>query len=514
MLNIVLIDDEQIVLQGMQYALAKHPEICKVVGTANRGEIGIELINKMKPDVVITDIKMPDMDGIKLIKNSKEYYPDIYFVILSGYADFGFAKDAVRYGAYEYLLKPCKQKDILDLLQRITVDKQKKRHGDMLKQELVKDLAESKLEIRRRQIINYMVEKNDENINITYKKVRTIVVKYNSKLIKDKEFSEIAYTQFSNILEKNNIEIIQYKSSCIFILSGEYKIDAVKEQCYFLKLEVMKRGAPICGGISDQFFAIEGLREAYKQCNKIIKYLEFNEIFEVLDSVGVKKYYAKQSKRQECRNINEDYLIKNIFQGHVEVLERELNAISTQIISHNGYYDPNIFRMQVKQFMILIEKKLKEKQLSMLIIFGREVESIYEIERITNYRQLVYWCKNMLVTICRYIKSNKVKLPVAIQDAINYIDLNFYKDLSMAQIAEYVHLNQWYFSDLFKEKMEISFSDYITNIRIDHAKELLIKTSLKNYEIAEKVGFRNATYFNSVFKKREGMTPKAYRKAM
>lgn len=516
MLKILLIDDECVVLKGMQYILNKFNNLCEIVGTTEGSIEGLKKIEELQPDVVITDVKMPDIDGIELTRLAMEKHPNLYIIILSGHAEFEFARDALRYGAYDYLLKPCKHKVISDLLSKIETELVNKKINGLMQRELEKNLENRNKEIERRKILDIILGKNqDYNLNIPTDNIRVVLIKYKSKCM-DKEMVTSIITEAigEKVDLKYIVELLNYKNQYIIILKGNYDLKYIKNQLYFIKLSLIKQGALVWGGISNIYDGITGLQEAYRESSNIIEYLRFNDILEIREMSEIKKQYINKQNEINKMIFDEDYIIKKLFLGEVKILEEELNANIEKIVHSNEIYDPKIVRTQVKQLMILIEKRLREKNISLEKIFGHSVECIFEIERINNYRNLFDWCKNMLITICCYIKENKKHLPKAIQQVLDYIDMNYEKDISMKQMADYVYLNPWYFSEMFKEKMGIRFSDYLTRVRINKAKELLLHTNLKNYEIAERIGFKNSTYFNVVFKRVEGMTPKLFRESI
>ena len=513
MLRLILVDDEQIVLRGIQHVLSKCSHICEIVGTANSGKNGLQMIDQLRPDVVITDVKMPDIDGIELIKRSMQKHPNLYIIILSGYAEFQFARDALRYGAYDYLLKPCKHKYISNLLEKILGEMEKNSKDRQIQKELEKERFENKKEIERRKILDVILGKcTDSDLEMKTNNIRVLVIEHDNKIAgKEKIIRAISETIMKTVHPKCNIQVLDYANQYILIFTGEYDLKDIKLQLYLLKLKTIKMGCFICGGISHAYDEVCGLRDGYQQCSEIIEYLQFNEIKEIREIDEIRKEHNNRKNKADDTIFDEDSIIEMIFWGKKRALERELNNTIYHMNKQNALYSPKTVRTQIKQLMILVEKKLKEKQITLEMVFNRSIESIYEIQKIKSYRQLLNWCKNMLIMICSYIQENKSHLPKSIRKALNYIDNNYNMAISLRQISQLVYLNPWYFSDLFKEKVGIAFSDYLTNVRIYHAKKLLEQTELKNYEIAEKVGFKNTTYFNMLFKKKEGMTPKAFR---
>jgi YesN/AraC family two-component response regulator len=509
------VDDENIVLKGMQYVLSKLDDVCEIVGTANGGLLALDLVDKINPNVIITDVKMPDIDGIELTRIVMEKYPNTYIIILSGHADFQFARDALRYGAYDYLLKPCKFKEIISILQRINTEISAKKNNINIKKELENKLEHKQKENIKEKLLNYLLnDKAIDNIETDINNIKVITFIYNDYYINKDDIRQIFEKRLlSRIDSQDIVELLEYNNQYIIIINETCDMDIFIKLLSMVKLDITKKGSWICGGISNTYYYIDGLKEAYKESYTVMKFLLFNEIYEINQKSKIDNLdYSCLSCFSNV--IEEEKIIKMIFTGDAKKLEKYLNEQIKKLISSNNVYNPYEFKSRIKKIMIVLEKKLTKNNIDMTAIFNRSIECIYEIERINSYKQLLNWFKNMLLTICGYIQKKKCQYPKSIQEAIEYIEYNYNKDISMKLIADIVFLNSSYFSELFKETVGINFSDYITQLRIKKAKELLSTTHFTNYQIAEKIGFKNATYFNVVFKKIEGVTPKNYRKLL
>jgi YesN/AraC family two-component response regulator len=490
--------------------------VCEVVGVANGGKIALEMIERLAPDVVITDVKMPDIDGIELTKTVMEKKPNTYIIILSGHADFQFARDALRYGAYDYLLKPCKFREITNILEKINIEVDMKKNSNSNQNELKTKLEYSKRENTKGKLLNYLLnDKSIDNIEINIPRVRIITFRYNDYYINKDNINEILKKLLFDKISSNHIvEILEYNNQFIIIINETCDMNLLIKLLSMVKLELTKKGSWICAGISDVYYSLDGLKEGYKESYSILEFLLFNEIYEILQKSEIDSKYYNYISSFNDNFIEEDKIIKMLFIGNTNKLEKYLNQVIRKIFSNNKVYNTYEFKSRIKKMMIIVEKKLTQNDIDMRSIFNRSIECIFEIERINSYKQLLNWVKNMLLTISNYIEEKKNQYPKPIQEAVKYIDSNYNKDISMKLIADIVFLNPSYFSELFKETIGIPFSDYITQLRIDKAKELLSTTHFTNYQIAEKVGFKNATYFNVVFKKIEGVTPKNYRKLL
>lgn len=510
MLRIVLVDDEPNVIKGMKHILSKNEELWEVIGTADNGNLGYKTIMELKPDVVITDIRMPDMDGIELAKQISEKSPETKIIMLSGHADFNFARKALRYGAYDYMLKPCRHKEITEVLMKITEEICHNKEEKKQKKKLEIELKSTKKEVEKRRFLEKLLGEVEEEEEIKFTPaIRLVVIEYNKKILKKEKMEQMLHRYGIDKIHMKEIpSLFFYNNRCIFLINTSINMTAYREKLYKMKCEMMKKGEYLYGAISETCQNMTELKKIYQDMDATIRFLGFNHIIEIIEEKEIQRY---QEKLYEKELVEEKKILQAIFGGKVQQVEIMLNQSIRKIEKQNIYLDQNSCKMQLKHLMIRIENQLHSKKISLEMIFGREIDTMYEIERIGSKQQVFNWCKNVIIEITRYIEVNRSHLPASIQKAIDYIEAYYYEDIGMKEVADYVNLNPWYFSDLFKEKMGIVFSEYVTNLRIEKAKVLLVTSELKNYEIAEKVGFKNATYFSSVFKKQEKMTPKAYR---
>jgi two-component system response regulator YesN len=208
---------------------------------------------------------------------------------------------------------------------------------------------------------------------------------------------------------------------------------------------------------------------------------------------------------------DEDKVFNPVFKGEHQVVRSFTSSLFERLRTLSTTYSHKKTKMKMIQLMVLIEMRLNNNNLSLDQIFGHSVDYIYDIEQMTKLNDLLTYIGTMLIDVAVYIDRGNANIPTSIRQAIDYIETHFNEDISMQDVAEIVYLNPWYFSELFREKTGITFTDYITNTRIDNAKRLLRQSRLKNFEIAGRVGFDNASYFNYIFKKKVGITPRTYR---
>lgn len=506
MLKVLLIDDEEIVLKGLEHVLKK-TKLCHIVGKLHSAKNVLQVIDETRPQVIITDIRMPEIDGLELLQLVKEKHPHVEVIMLTGHAEFEYARKALRYGARDYLLKPCRYKQIESLLLQISKDvKQKNKHilsGDYGIHKENNQLMQLKESV--------LYGKAEEEPILSECKHYLMVLYYKQRHMQVRDVADYLHKFLQQFGDE--IKVFEHLEQTILIVPEHLPYTEMEKKVYYLKNELLKKGIFLYGAYSNVYTQQEELTKGYKLCVKTIDFLRFNEQSQTIHSEEMKE--MKRSKQYFDQELYDDEeLIKSIFRGEHDRLDRYLKSRNQMVLNKYTIFPPCSIRNQIKHYMILVEKRLKEKNTSLRDIFGRDIESIVEIEKVAQFNGLLNWFRNMVVVISEYMGELNKELPKSIQDALHYITQHFAEELSMNQVADYVHLNPWYFSELFKLKVGVTFSDYITKVRMDEAKNLLRNTDLKNYEIAGRVGFKNATYFSVVFKKSEGVTPKVYRKTV
>lgn len=524
-LSVMIVDDEQWIARLVE-ALIHWDELeMSLQGTFYDGMEAFQHIISEKPDIVISDIKMPMMDGLEMISKVRQEGMGTKFILLSGYSDFEYAQAALKYGVVDYLLKPVNEKELNDILMKI-----KKR----CEQEFAKNKEE--FELREK-------------------------VKANRSLV-EKEFLLALMKQ-----EALNVEVLE-QSYFVQIPEAEIRAFCVKLDCF--NLEEIEE--------SESLFIIRNI------INSLGEY--FNSIsahWIISDFPNLKILGALNYKDVSDRDIEQDFSrwmadIKNYiysFQNYEitvslsdeykknrisEALKKSEEMIRERIIIGSGKL---ITEKSIKKRNILNEKDLfdifRNSFVNALHSFQsiqvyRIIDQIYDrIERENGDAAAYYHLSELLfitcinayaielkdaqreftekIKICRsrtdikkvlkkYIKTymdqaeNEKKqlsyLPV--RKAMEYVENNYMDKIGLEEIAEYVGLNASYFSALFKKESGKTFLSYLTEIRINHAKEFLRTTNDTMGSIAEKVGYTDARYFSQCFEKIVGMKPSLFRK--
>lgn len=474
MKSLLIVEDEKMIRHGIATMAQRcSVEIEEIIECRN-GEEALEILSEKSIDVMFTDIRMPKMDGIQLVKETEmiKNRPDI--VVISGYDDFNYAVEMLKHGVSDYILKPVKRDKIEEILVKLDAHRKEFIENEKDRNSLLMDLM--------RHILNSK-EDNDEFVRM-------------EKYFKD-FFGEDKYR--------------------ILVLPGEEEIYGEFENLFYLDMDGQKvviirdkdwkiffeENALNFVGISKAYSALSDCKTAYQEAYKAriyaffsscdyIEYTDKNETHEMhYDYEGfaekfVSAFTTKDWERYETDLLNCFFAAKHGKQNPFLLLSA-VNSIGERL---HKTYDHVI--SEDKQKLLKIQNPL---QVGNIDAFQEEY-----IEQLNKFHCSL---EEQFVQ-----DQNKRK----IKQAIEYIKKNYDKDLNMAVVSNYVSMNYSLFSLSFKEYTGVNFVNFLKEIRINQAKELLETTDWKIQEISSKVGYENEKNFMKIFKSTCGISPTEYRK--
>ncbi|MTI59738.1 MAG: helix-turn-helix domain-containing protein [Firmicutes bacterium] len=528
MLGIIIIDDEVLVRVGLKSLIDWEKYDCHIIGEAGNGEASIKLIKETKPAIVITDLKMPIKDGLELIEEAQQEDFDTKFIVLSSFDEFHLVKKAMKLGAVDYLIKLELDDELLiDTLSTVKkmISKEKER---MKNENIIKHNINKKGNLRKeflKKLIGGLISNKNEieiisqklDINLHLENLFCMVIQLNNIDSLNKfnfEFSiiniveEIVNDYFTAYAFLNNLgEIV-----VIFLFDNQNPVCnyyiRINEMTITLK-KMLKQyfSVKISIAISKAHNGFDKISTAYFECCEAAKYSFQAKTGEPIYYKDIKKYQSGQrneidvvsfvNRLSEALDIMEPAAIEDLFKEMIE-------TISVENLSKNKAYDLCF------QIAYLIKSKLDE---SLAVKILEQKESFYKyIEGLNNLAEVVDWLVNieerLLLVSNENIENEKNFI---ITQAQKYIKGHFIEELSLSSLAEELNISAGYLSALFREVTDIGFSEYITGLRINKAKDLLSNTNIKIYEISKMVGYHNPYYFSRVFKKTTGKTPSEYR---
>lgn len=491
MRKILIIEDEIYARKSMKKQLEEclESQEYKILEAIN-GKQGIDVIQQEKPDIVFTDIRMPVMDGLELLKQMRKQELKTKVVIVSAYADFEYAKSAMRFGVQEYLLKPVEDKELRECIGRLENEEQQKE--------------EKEVRTGEDSLTRYIYERifSDKDIEdfVNRNIFRRIFRQFQVMVLYCEKGQEIETGQLYEWLSQSDEENLFTGFRLLKIQNYKYIIvmcaDCQTGFCQRNLIKSMEKAGKLgwCG-VSEICTEEVEIKKAYEQAESALEYKVFYK-----DKLLLFEIVSQNSKRNYCMGEvqKERYKIA-LEKGNLEKACSILNEIFKDI--ENG---ERITGKSLEVFLTQIS--LIYHQVSG-ILYHFQVLDFYSIKEI--HREMEEKTKE----ICCISRKKKVGgTDEIIQSMKNYAKENCSGDVTVKLLAEKVFfMNPAYLSHLFKEKTGESYSVYLKQIRLKKAKELLQKSTCSVTEVALITGYNDTSQFIRIFKQETGMTPKKYR---
>lgn len=535
-IKVFLVEDEMVIRRGIKNSIDWEKEGYIFCGEASDGELAYPMIIKEKPDILITDIRMPFMDGLELCKLVKKELPNIKILILSGYDEFDYAKEAIRLGVTEYLLKPISSGKLLEALNGVSESIRREKEDKDLVRKYMEEMREN-TEHEKQKFFEQMIagnlsmadaletgKKYEMNLSAGMYNLllfRFTLGKENRKSGELLGEAEYAIEKLTERLEYV-FEFQRGVEGWAFLLMAdneEQMSERVKELSKDLE-EIMKNYSTIAyfGGIGQPVARLRELEESFREAERALAArftMELNRIISVedirmaqnvdtLDDIEITSF----GEIEKTRTMLEKFLnngAKDEIDEFVDVYINELPEENLKSVLMRQYIimDAYIVMMSFCEKIEGIEGEMQAQSEEL----KNSMKTIQTLEEIKNYiRMLLKKIIGVRDTISGRRSSDIIEIA---KDQIRKTYMS--DEISLNTIAAEVGMSPSYFSSIFSKEMGKTFVEYLTEIRMDRAKELLMCSSMKTSEIGYEVGYKDPHYFSYIFKKTQNCTPKEFR---
>lgn len=522
--HLILVDDEPIVLKGIRSVFHLEEYGFLLCGAYTNPLTALEELAETKPDLIITDVKMPQMDGLSFSREVKRQLPDSEIVILSGHDNFSFAQMAVRLGASDYLLKPIKKKDfehmLSDAAERLTKKQEKRR--------LSKQLEDSAR-------LNYSILKNNffqqllTSGSLKQEKLRNLYGQLGFEfehssfiLVKFVIYEIQGVNDFMSTIEKIISEFMQlfsdaaaveefYTDEYLYFLLYNFRevvvsVEELHERIFAFADQKEQEQIHLLTGVSDLNRGMERLNVAIAECDDGI----------------LTKHENRDHHRKKEHVIYPEHADLHIPSADIEELMIAVSA-------HQPEEMQRVLDVIYDAPAISLYRDFGTSITLMILLKMAHVQNKYQSEEQFLTPELLnigYLSAHYPNASCqkRFVYEKAVRLSEVMQSqeqkssskiilaAVSYVNSHYSENISLSDAAEAIHISKNYLCDLFKKEMQVTFIDYVTNLRIEKAKYLLSHSDKKMYEISQEVGYHDYAYFSQIFKRHTGTTLSAYRR--
>ena len=531
MLKMIIVEDEHRILQLIKKLVQWDALGIENAGEAENGLAALVLIQAQRPDIVITDIRMPGMDGLELVRRTQELGLDIKFIFVSGHKQFEYAQQAVRYGVAEYLVKPINKIELNNILSRL-VNRCLEESGRLEKERLMENQLTRNREMLHLQFLqsllaepNLTILANIDECNTRYQihfangyfqalalqvdRLSPEVDNGNLILVAER-IRDIA----QDILKPQCIDLVcQTIDSQVFGLVNLERPDAIKAPIGVLFEEARK----YVDRYSNLALAI-GVGAVETECSSIQNSLRASiDILSARLVLGTNRIFESASLKFQF------IPVKRILTGEremefvrlVEMLDQEnLKQWMDGIFAETAALDlahPKIYYEICAEIYRWFEETVVRLGLQEESTFNKESANLF-IRAISVAELLSILETAILEKVKQYLESKRIQDAKPIRMAKQFVQDHYNEPIGLEDVAREIHYNPVYFSTLFKQEVGTNFSDYLIGFRVEKAKDLLKNTSLPLVEISEQVGYRDAKYFSKMFSKIVGINPKEYRR--
>jgi two-component system response regulator YesN len=534
MLGVFLADDESVIREGLKTSIDWHGLGLEVVGEADNGIDAIQYIAELKPSIIITDIKMPGKNGLDVTQAAMNLNPQVKTIILTGYSDFEYARQAIKWGAYDFILKPTVFTEVIEVINRAanSIRLEEKRRDDFnrFKTEIKQNIDFYRKAFLHRLItIPQLGDRTKDNLGETLElyEMPSDGPAY-LLLCKVDEFDSHRYHSEEQlrvsllVLEHQISDFFRFKSGvyslpvkdgliAVIIRTDEEQTEQQLTQlCEELQVSVKNNYLPftISIGISSLLSSLLELHKGHLEASDVLGHILYLGNESILFFDGLYRDFnvlliPYSIFSDSCKSI-----IKALQIGDRESSIRHLQYLFRLFDYHKANH--HTIKGICIELGVLIHLALESAK-SEEVSANREKYyiQIMNCETSDKYYQLL---SNLIISIAddiyRKTHTNHKKI---VQKALDLIASHYMKDITLTWIAGQVYLNTSYLSRLFKNECNENFTVLLTKHRMEKAKLLLKDPSIKIYDVAGQVGIADPQYFAVLFKKHTGMSPSSYR---
>lgn len=505
MIKVLVADDEYYAREGMKRAVDWESLGCILCGEAIDGYEGIEIAKRESPDIVITDIKMPGMSGLAMAERIREFLPGCKFIIITGYDELDYAKGAIKVNAFDFLLKPIDTDEFIESVKNAS----KKSMDEKGKGEAAMEKAV--LQLMRGKLNDISLVK--EELNRYFINVERIVIacihndSFSAPL--DDAMTEELYRQqiyiketIKKYIDPGSMVIECHNDRLAAVMPGsELKSSRqLGSEFEHVRDDIIKNcGVSITIGISN-INSTQDIKNCYEEAKEALR----NRLYYGNGSIIYYENIRRIPISSTRITTEEKELLQKIRACDRQGTESKLRFIYFELFKNSriDYYIVKQFSIEIiiRAFEILSELDLPQST-------DEKFDVYKSAERFNTIDELFSWVLGILLGILRTVRNRYEQYSSGIQKALDYVKQHYCEDISLHDVAEKVFLSESYLSRSIKKTTGVTFVDYIVNLRMKRAMELLKNPNVKVSDVALQVGYPDYRYFSNLFKKYTGYTP-------
>lgn len=522
--SLIIVDDEQIERDVLKLIIEREVPEVRIVGEAKNGRQALELANQLQPDIMMVDIKMPGMDGLSVIRELSQSLPDTKYVLVSAYDYFNYAQEAISLGVKEYLLKPASKQQIIEtvksLAQEIDNERARRLEEEQLREKLAQLIPVVEKELSTLLMLNEEIDSFQTYSDLLQlQKVEGFAIvaafRPDEELMADPFHLSVYKNKWYELLKSkakewaDNVLVSPFlwRQIALFILSDH----STGEEAYSARVQAIKLARRLCNlfhpepvrvqfGIGNVYTGFEGLRQSYQEAVLAVKDPTVPaSVHHYGDLPFSAKTFAYSLEKEK-------QLVEKVRLGKVD----ESLSIFHQMLDEAAQASQADIRY-LRRF--LLESVIVVSRIAFEYHFHIEEFSQFSVDELESLNQVKQTGEFWIRKITKLIHEERQRKTGNVLEQVKlYLRQHFAKDITLEDVAESHGISPYYLSKLFSQQFGITFIDFLTDLRVEESKRLLMDTQKSLKEIAYDVGYANSNYFCRVFKKKSGWTPSEFRK--
>jgi two-component system, response regulator YesN len=530
MYKVLIVDDEYYFRQAIKVSLPWEELDLQLIGEAKNGEDALELTRMLHPDIIMVDINMPIMDGLAFIKEAKAEGFKSKFIVLTGHSEFAYAKDALQLGVSNYVLKPIDEEEIRSSLCEIkkSINKERKATVEL---DVLKKQAAANASLVRNQVLNDWLLGNIDlahkeerlqslgiDIGSPYYMTAVIDIEASDKHARSMEHKRTTIghicSRFLQSAVNKSVKcegFLNGKGQFVLILGSDDKdFDEVGELCDSIRLMMAETNEyTYTIGLGNGHLGFEAVSESYKEALYALKHRFILGANQVIHYAKVTQTALKMSLYSVDKRSR---LLMSMRSGNTQEVEEWL----IDFFNNARIKKTSLEMLLVAGFEIFSTcmEFLEETSRDINEIFDSQTESdLFQfIERMNSFSEYEEWIRSLIRKLMTHVHANKPsRSAIIVEEVKSFIESNYAnEEMKIEDIARGVHMNYNHLCYVFKKETSCTINDYLTQIRMQRAKELFDQGYLVVQEVASRVGYSDANYFGKCYKKYAGISPSKY----
>ncbi|MCM3626600.1 response regulator [Paenibacillus glycanilyticus] len=533
--NILIVDDEAIFRKGLRKIIDSSSGSWQVAGEARDGYEALEMVESLKPDVLLTDIRMPRMDGLQLIQIAKERFPKLLVIVLSGFDEFTYLQQSLRHGVRDYLMKPVEREELFKTLNKLEAElaapqpaaeqyAAEPADARMIRQHVSEHLVAG--------LLKGYVNESDlallARIGVTFKEryFACMIIKLDKDALEKERYEKADPSLFQLYIQQIVQELLDQRAKGFSFILSETEVVALVnlsspaaaetgDPLFELSETIRRRMISLSRltvtiGLGRTVAGIKEIPQSFQEA----KIAQLHRL--IVGGDRVISYSRIKESGEELAwspslELPLELLESSIREGKAEQAGQYAASFITILCSQAK--SPEVIHQQICKLLIHAYEEAEKLGLTNSWLGERTIQAVLlEICSLNSRLELMDCCSSYLGKLAEcvaYRQRNAEHDPI--EKVLRYVNQHYQEALSLTHVAEQVFLNPAYLSTLFKQRTGTSLVEYWTDLRVNEAKRRLVSSNEKVTIIAENTGFGNIRHFNRVFKSVTGLAPIDYR---